>query len=1039
MKRIKPWLLLLAGVSLAAQAGVGEWTSNGPYGGLVDKLAINPETPTNMLALTNGTVARSIDGAASWQIVNDPALSVLGGDIVFDTDLDRVYAVSFRGPVLRSADQGETWTPTGYTLPTLSSTNSYQYMALADVQGSGKMLLALAPFELDPLLTTPLLFSSIDSGATFTPVSNSSGLPVGEPIRDVLSLDLNGQTLLAGAGEFTYPSVGPFRPSIYRSTDFGATWTPVLSLSGNGSVQPEARLFRGSGSTILALIGSSIYHSTNSGVSFTLLAASVGSAPIAFNVMTADPLNANRFYAAGGVAGGGISQCQISAPNFTCTGLTSVRLSPNLSYTMANGLESLAGRIQNMQVDATGAIWVGTEGLGVSRLSFVAGNWVAEQFNQGLSGVNVRSILIHPNPSTISGGQHRRLYAGYSDRFQETIGVYLSTNGAATWSPGNNGLRLVTVRDLAIDPTTAGIGQPAGSVPISASTLFATGSPSRTAVPGVTGQPYLSSSINRSTDGGSTWQAIGNGLPTATTIIGGTSYPVVAVGTSRGIALDPRSCAAPPPTGPCTSGPLTVGIAGTDGRVSPSVTALPPYTNVRLLESRLVKSSNLSAATPAASVTWTDIGTPASGFPPAFQATEGIQRVTPVQIVYDPINTNVVYVSTFAQLAPSPPAFFDPHNGVFKSTDGGATWSPANNGLPVYLGHTNRKMDVLALAINPLNPQVLWASVFDAFAEGAGTAPFPLYKTTDGGANWFPSSTGIPARFDIRALTVDQGDPNILYAAGYNIDTVTNPGGIYKSENGGATWRSISIGLPSTSATAIEIDPVNPSTVHVGTRVGLWSLTQVPDADGDGAPDATENGIQGGDGNGDGTQDSIQGDVGSTGVALRGAGKGLGGSNVTIDLVQSQSASNPNDPCTQNVDVSGQLALQFGRDYWNGTSIYYGYPNDVVQFEILNCDRATVDVTYHSENFNEYGWSFRFYGPGMPGDSSNVKWWDFSSRAVKLNSKTWRITLDRDEFGSYRPPASNLIRFIGGPACLDDRLLVNGFEDPAPLTPAACN
>lgn len=1029
---------LLLSVISTAQAGVGEWTSSGPYGGAVDTLAINPGAPSQMLAVANGSVVRTVDGAATWQLVNEPRLLSVTQPFAYDPDAGLVYAVNTLGEVLHSADQGETWTPRGTVSPTLSPSNGFHYRTLVDVPASGRILMAVTVFESDPLITTPLLFQSTDQGATFTPMGAGTGLPAGEPIRSVLPLDNGGVTLLAGTGQVEVNPVGPFRPSVYRSADSGATWTPVLTLSGTTGGMPETRLHRDASGRILAMVGTQVYLSTNNGVSFSLQSQSGGPALPMAQVAT-DPTNANRFFVAGGIAGGGLSECTLSPPNYSCTAITSLRLSPNLSYTMANGLESLPGKIAVIRPDGTGALWVGTEGLGVSRLSFVAGSWIAEQFNQGLSGVNVRGILIHPNPSTISGGQHRRLYTGFSDRFQETVGVYLTTNGGTTWTGSNNGLRLAAIRDLAIDPTTAGIGQPAGTVPLSASTLFAAGRPSLATVPGVSGQPYMGSSINRSTDGGNTWHAIGNGLPTSTTVISGTPFLTPNIGTSRAVSLDPRSCASPPPVGPCTTGPLTRGFAGADGRTSTTITPDPLQPNKRLIEYRLFRSNNLSAATAAASVSWTDVATPASGFPEAFFSDNGFQRITPVQIVFDPNNSNVIYVSTFATLAPNPPNFFDPPNGIFKSTDGGNTWAAATNGLPAYAGHVNRKLDVLALAINPQNPQVLWASAVDILSEGAGTAPSPLYKTVDGGANWTPSGTGIPARYDIRALAVDPGDPNILYAAGYNLDTVTNPGGIYKSENGGATWRSISIGLPATSATSIEIDPANPSTIHVGTRVGLWSQTQVPDADGDGAPDATENGIQGGDGNGDGVQDSIQGDVGSTGVALRAASRGLGGSNVTIDLVTSHAASNPNNPCTQNVDVSGQLALQFGRDYWMGTSIYYGYPDEVVQFEIIDCADAVVDVTYHSENFNEYGWSFRFYGPGMPGDSSNVKWWDFSSKADKLNSKTWRLRLDKDEFGSYRPPASNLIRFVGGPACLDDRLLVNSFEDNSALNPPACN
>jgi hypothetical protein len=84
-------------------------------------------------------------------------------------------------------------------------------------------------------------------------------------------------------------------------------------------------------------------------------------------------------------------------------------------------------------------------------------------------------------------------------------------------------------------------------------------------------------------------------------------------------------------------------------------------------------------------------------------------------------------------------------SGVFKSTDGGESWSAANTGL------TNT--DVWPLAIDPLAPATLYAGTY-----GGG-----VFKSTDGGDNWSAVNTGLTSA-TIQALAIDPTIPSTLYA-----------------------------------------------------------------------------------------------------------------------------------------------------------------------------------------------------------------------------------------------------------------------------------
>jgi photosystem II stability/assembly factor-like uncharacterized protein len=85
----------------------------------------------------------------------------------------------------------------------------------------------------------------------------------------------------------------------------------------------------------------------------------------------------------------------------------------------------------------------------------------------------------------------------------------------------------------------------------------------------------------------------------------------------------------------------------------------------------------------------------------------------PSALVIDPLNPATLYVG--ARIA-----------GVFKSTDGGASWTSANSGLPASQG-----VSIGPLVIDPLNPATLYA----------GTSNAGVFKSADGGATWQPTGS----------------------------------------------------------------------------------------------------------------------------------------------------------------------------------------------------------------------------------------------------------------------------------------------------------
>ncbi|MCP4702676.1 MAG: hypothetical protein GY862_38325, partial [Gammaproteobacteria bacterium] len=136
---------------------------------------------------------------------------------------------------------------------------------------------------------------------------------------------------------------------------------------------------------------------------------------------------------------------------------------------------------------------------------------------------------------------------------------------------------------------------------------------------------------------------------------------------------------------------------------------------------------------------------------------------------------------------------------LYKSSDGGQSWTYINANLA---GLTW----IYTLVIDPVIPATLYLA-----AKTNGSAA-GLFKSVDGGTVWTAVDTDIPPDTVVRDIAIDPADPAVMYASISTDYNSTLGPGIFKSADGGQTWRVVGEGMIG----KIRIDPVTPANVYVG-------------------------------------------------------------------------------------------------------------------------------------------------------------------------------------------------------------------------------
>jgi photosystem II stability/assembly factor-like uncharacterized protein len=149
--------------------------------------------------------------------------------------------------------------------------------------------------------------------------------------------------------------------------------------------------------------------------------------------------------------------------------------------------------------------------------------------------------------------------------------------------------------------------------------------------------------------------------------------------------------------------------------------------------------------------------------------------------------------------------------GIFKTTDGGTIWNPIFDSQDV--------SSVGSLAIAPSDPNIVWAGTGETFIRSHISVGDGIYKSTDAGKTW--SHMGLEKTGRIGRVIVDPRNPDIVLACALGHAYGPQPEhGVFRTTDGGANWQRVLFVDENTGCSDIAMDPNNPRILYAG----MWQL-----------------------------------------------------------------------------------------------------------------------------------------------------------------------------------------------------------------------
>jgi len=165
-------------------------------------------------------------------------------------------------------------------------------------------------------------------------------------------------------------------------------------------------------------------------------------------------------------------------------------------------------------------------------------------------------------------------------------------------------------------------------------------------------------------------------------------------------------------------------------------------------------------------------------------------------------NPNIIYAGTAT-------------GGVWKSTDGGTTWKPIFDKQPV--------SSIGAVAIYQANPSIVWVGTGESNIRNSAGVGRGVYKSLDGGKTWI--DLGLKKTETISKILLDPTDPNVAYVGALGTNWgATKARGLYKTTDGGKTWKNILYVNTETGVGDMVMDPNNPNKLIVS----MWQHHRWP-------------------------------------------------------------------------------------------------------------------------------------------------------------------------------------------------------------------
>ena len=608
--------------------------------------------------------------------------------------------------------------------PVLAADAGWQF--LNGPQGAFVHEVERAPSDPDILYaaTSGDLYKSNDGGATWQP------LGLKRPVLRVAVHPQNSSIVLAGTD----------RGQLAKTVDGGATWVvqkPAFIISSNPVMELE--IDPSTPDTAYAVLATSSFSSyapiiktVDGGTTWTQAGKglTIQENPPLYLVISSlalDPQNPSILY--------------------TVETFGSVYRSLDGASTWAwfpsTGLHSGAATLEIDPTDSS-YFFAGLFTGGVHRSEDGGVHWV--ESNDGLIAAFTQDFAFGPgDPPTLYGATLR--------------GIYRSDNRAQSWVPANGGISDLVMTSVLADPSDPLHLYTGGSVGV-----FETSDGGTTWAPRIEGLFHrfvllllvdrsdpstvlaatASGVLHRSVDRGQTWPPLPvDGLGKIASLVAAPSDPsILYLGSISGRVF--RSS--------------DHGLSWTEvqpaGGISDTVAALAVHpSNPQIVYAGLgssfgpilVRSSN-------GGDTWSPSN---AGLANAVQS-----------VVIDRQNPSILYAGL--------------KGGVFKSIDGGASWSQLSGGLPV------NHLAQFRAVIDPRTSVVYVLTQFDG-----------LFRSLDGGASWQPIHPGLPSKF-VNTLLIDPNDSSVLYAA-------PAANGVYRSPDRGETWGPLNDGLPVLGSPKIDV------------------------------------------------------------------------------------------------------------------------------------------------------------------------------------------------------------------------------------------
>jgi len=153
--------------------------------------------------------------------------------------------------------------------------------------------------------------------------------------------------------------------------------------------------------------------------------------------------------------------------------------------------------------------------------------------------------------------------------------------------------------------------------------------------------------------------------------------------------------------------------------------------------------------------------------------------------------------------------------GVWISANGGLTWKPVFDDQPF--------ASIGAVAINQSNPDVIWVGTGEGNVRNSTSVGGGIFRSVDGGRTW--QAMGLAGSERINRIALDPDDPDTVYVAA--MGKLWGPNeerGVFKTVDGGKTWKKILYVDDSTGATDVKVDPANPNKLYAA----MWQFRRWP-------------------------------------------------------------------------------------------------------------------------------------------------------------------------------------------------------------------